>query len=102
MRVRVHVEGLLGSRAYREGEEPSALFNGVLEVDGHMIDEVGKIEAVFGGGQFTTVIPHLLPGMFEVVTHTGESWKSLVDDLDRERKKRAWAGTGRLMTEEPE
>ena len=85
MRVKVHVEGIKGSGEIKEGEEPSALFYGILEVDGTMIDEVTQIEAVFSGRQFAVVKPHLVPGAFEVVTHTQESWTELIQKIQAER-----------------
>jgi hypothetical protein len=101
MRIKVHVEGIKGSARADEGQEPSALFNGVLEVDGHLIEEVTRIEAVFVGGDFTTVKPHLIPGSFEVVAHTKESWPELLKALE-EQKKKVQAGTNRLIASREE
>jgi hypothetical protein len=97
MRVKVHVEGIRGSSTIEEGEEAQVLFNGVLEVDGTLIDEVTTIEVVFSGGEFTTVKPHLIPGSFEVVTHTGKTWKELLDALQEKRK--IHTGTGQVLAD---
>lgn len=94
MRVKVHVEGLKGSGVIEKGEEPSALLNGVLEVDGVLIEEVGTIEVIFAGGDFVTVKPHLMPGAFEVVTHDRESWPRLIQEID---EARAMSGASRLI-----
>lgn len=85
MRVKVHVEGIKGSGGIKEGEEPAALFYGLLEVNGVMIEEVTKIEVVFSGSDFAVVKPHLVPGSFEVVTHTKESWAELIQQLTEQR-----------------
>lgn len=95
MRVKVHVEGIKGSGLIKKGEEASALFRGVLEVDGVLMEEVGTIEAIFSGDDFLTVKPHLLPGSFEVVTHTDETWPELLRALDERREIRT--STGRIM-----
>jgi hypothetical protein len=79
MRVKVHVQGIKGSGLMRKGEEASALFRGVLEIDGHFLEEVGEIEVSFSGDNFAIVKPHMIPGSFEVVTHTDESWPELVN-----------------------
>jgi hypothetical protein len=99
MRIKVHVEGIKGSSRIKDGEESTALFNGVLEIDGHLVDEVSEIEVVFKGGDFASVRPSLIPGSFEVVTHTDESWPELRKQIDDERQARA--GTGRLVAETP-
>ena len=95
MRVKVHVQGIKGSGLIKRGEEPAALFRGVLEVDGHLIEEVSEIEVVFSGDNFASVRPHLTPGAFEVVTHTDESWPELLNSLDEQRN--LYAGSGRLI-----
>lgn len=95
MRIKVHVQGIKGSGLVKEGDEASALFQGVLEVDGVLIEEVAAIEAVFSGGDFAAVKAELIPGSFEVVTHTDESWPQLLQRIDE--KNEARAGSGRLV-----
>lgn len=95
MRIKVHVEGIKSTSAAKEGEEPSALLHGVLEVDGHLIEEVGEIEALFRGGELVSVRPRLFPGSFEVVSHTDESWPRLLQRIDGQNEARA--GTGKLI-----
>jgi hypothetical protein len=95
VRVKIHVRGLKGDGPVKEGEEPSALYNGLLEVDGHLIEEVTTIEVLFGGGDIATVKPHLIPGSFEVVTHTDESWPELLNLIHEQ--KSAYGGTGRIV-----
>lgn len=95
MRVKVHVQGIKGSGPIKKGEEPAVLFHGVLEVDGVLIEEVGTIEVFIGGGEFTTVKPHLIPGSFEVVTHDDESWPRLINQINEARDVRD--GAGRLV-----
>lgn len=85
MRIKVHVQGIKGSGSIKKGEEPNVLFNGILEIDGHLFDEVASIEVVFKGGEIATVKPHLMPGSFEVVTHTDESWPELIRRLTEVR-----------------
>lgn len=92
MRIRVHVEGIKGSRRVRKDEEPSILFNGVLEVDGVLIEEVSAIETIFAGGDFATVKAHLIPGAFEVVTHTDESWPELLRQVEEQKEFRSGSG----------
>lgn len=99
MRVKVHVQGIKGSHTAKAGEEPNVLFHGILEVDGVMIEEVGTIEVLFGGGEIATVKPHLMPGCFEVVSHTDESWPELIKSIDEQREART--GTGRAVNPEP-
>ena len=95
MRIRVHVTGIKGSGAIKKGEEAAALYRGVLEVDGHMLEEAGTIEVTFSGDGFVEVKPILIPGSFEVVTHDNESWPRLIQELDEAREARA--GSGRLV-----
>lgn len=100
MRVRIHVQGWSGSRSIKKGEEPDALLRGVLEVDGHRIEEAIRCEVTFSG-EFVTVKAHLLPGSFEVVTHDDESWPALMLEIDEARRERrqAVAGTGRHVAD---
>lgn len=95
MRVKVHVQGLKGSGMIEKDEEASIMFNGVLEVDGHLMDEVSEIEASFKGGEIAKVKPHLFPGSFEVVTHDKESWPELIQQL--QEQQRIYSGSGRLI-----
>jgi hypothetical protein len=82
MDVKVHVLGFRGDAAVQEGEEPTALLHGVLEIDGHLLSDVGKIEVIFRGGEFAVVKPHVLASAFEVVRHTRESWDELSERID--------------------
>lgn len=95
MNIKVHVQGIKGSGMIEEGEQAAVLFNGVLEVDGVLIEEATDIEVVFSGGKMTAVKARLLPGAFEVVTHTKESWPELLRSLDEIRTARS--GTDRLI-----
>ncbi len=95
MRIKVHVQGIKGSGSIKEGEEASALFQGVLEVDGILIEEISGVEAVFSGREFARVSAHLIPGAFEVVTHTNESWPELLKRVEDERTARS--GADRLI-----
>ena len=92
MRIKVHVKGIKGSGLIKEGEEASVMFAGVLEIDGKLIEEVSDIEVLFSGDSFATVKPHLIPGSFEVVTHTDESWPELINSVDEQRDVRAGSG----------
>jgi hypothetical protein len=100
MRIRVHVQGIKGSGLMHEGEEASVLFRGVLEVDGSLIEEVSEIEVSFSNDRAATVKPHLMPGSFEVITHTDESWPELMNSVDEQREVRA--GSGRILALEEE
>lgn len=95
MRVKIHVKGIKGDGAISPGEEPTALFHGVLEVDGHLLEEVGEIEVSFSGDGFVQVTPHLIPGFFEVVVHDKDAWNLLLNRCDQER--RVETGTSRLL-----
>jgi len=97
MRIKVHVQGITGSRSVKPGEDANVLLHGILEVDGSLIEEVGKIEVVFGGGELTTVKPHLMPGAFEVVVHTDESWPELLESIKKQQT--AYAGSGKVRAE---
>jgi hypothetical protein len=98
MKVKVHVQGIKGSGLIESpGEDPSVLFNGVLEVDGHLIEECGGVEVSFGGGEMMSVKAYLTPGSFEVVTHTRESWPELLAKIDASRNEQAETGTGRVL-----
>lgn len=95
MRVVLHVQGIAADHVAHEGEETTALMHGLLEVDGYLLDEAGKVEVTFEGGSFLTVKPLLLPGSFEVISHTEESWPELVKRIDEQRV--AVTGTGRTL-----
>lgn len=95
MRIKIHTKGIKGSGMVEKGEEPSALFGAVLEVDGILIEEAFKVEVTFEEG-FVKVTPHLYPGSFEVVPHTKESWPELLDQMEKDRAERA-ARTGMGM-----
>ena len=97
MRIKVHVQGIKGSGTVKKDEEPSVLLHGILEVGGHLMDEVEKIEVVFSGGDFVTVKPHLMPGSFEVVTHTDESWPELIQSLQEQHN--IYSGSGKVIVE---
>jgi len=97
MRIKVHVMGVAGSRTARPGEEARALLHGILEVDGSLIEEVGKIEVTFGGSEIATVKPHLMPGSFEVVSHTDESWPELLASVKKQQA--AYVGSGEIHVE---
>lgn len=100
MRVKVHVQGIKGSGMIEKGDEASVMFNGILEVDGHLIDEVTEVEASFKGGEFATIKPHLIPGTFEVITHDKESWPELLRNLEEQRD--LYSGSGRLIVAKEE
>lgn len=97
MRVKVHVQGFKGSGMIEKGDEATVMFNGILEVDGHLMDEVSEIEASFKGGEIAKVKPHLFPGSFEVVTHDKESWPELINNL--QEQQRVYFGSGKLLVE---
>lgn len=97
MKVKVHVQGLKGSGIVKPGEEPAVLFNGVLEVDGMLLEECGEIEVSFGGGEMMSVKAYLTPGSFEVVTHTQESWPELLAQINATRNAQVDTGSGRTL-----
>jgi hypothetical protein len=94
MDVKVHVQGIKGSSVAEPGEKPSALFGAILEVDGHIIEMIHRVEVVFEEG-FMDVRAHLIPGTFEVIPHDKDSWPALLRALEEERTMRD--GTGRLV-----
>lgn len=91
MKIKVHVQGIKGNGLMKEGDEANALFGGVLEIDGLMIEEIMEIRTRAHEG-FFEVTPVLAPGSFEVVTHNKESWPSLLQKLDEQRSLRTMNG----------
>lgn len=70
------------------------MLHGVLEVDGVMLPEVGRIEIVAGGGAILEVRAEMTPGSFELVQHDSETWEAL-----RAQVREARAGDGsRIVT----
>lgn len=94
MDVKVHVQGIKGSSLVEEGENPSALFGAILEIDGQVVEMVHKVEVVFSEG-FVDIRAHLIPGTFEVVTHTKDSWPAMLRALEEGRTARD--AQGRLI-----
>lgn len=99
MKVKVHVQGVKGSVGIQSGEDADVLLHGVLEIDGVLIEEVGRIELVMGGGAMAEVKAVMQPGSFEIVTHTTESWPELLRQINDAKRDRD--GTGRLSVVEP-
>lgn len=84
MNVHIHSKGITGSRTITKDEDASALFGCVLEVDGHVIDNMTGLE-VKAGNEFTTVHVVLVPGHIEYVVHSEDTWKELLDKADQQR-----------------
>lgn len=84
MRIKLHVKGIKGSGIIKEGEVPSVMFGGLLEIDGQFLPESIEIRTRAHEG-FFEVVPVLAPGSFEVVTHTDESWPGLLRRLDEQK-----------------
>lgn len=78
MIVKIHTQGWKGSSPIKPGEEPGALFAGLLELDGEIYDRVNDIKVNFSE-DFATVDVTLIPSDVEVVTHTKESWETVCD-----------------------
>lgn len=94
MRVKVHVQGIRESSLKEPGEQASALFGAILEVDGQIIEMVHRVEVVFEEG-FVDVRAHLIPGSFEVVSHDKDSWPAMLRALEEGRTARD--AQGRLI-----
>lgn len=91
LKIKIHTQGIKGSGAVAPGEEAAAQFNGILEINGQLIEEVGETTVQFNGGEFVTVMPIMHPGSFEVVQHDRVTWDALVG---RRSEKIAKAGQG--------
>lgn len=78
MKITIHSKGIIGSGVIEEGEEPGALFGGIVEINGHVFDRITKIEPKFSE-DFASVTVTFFPGRIEHIHHTTESWKALCD-----------------------
>jgi hypothetical protein len=96
LRIKLHIQGIKGSGPIKQedvdkGEVAGALFGGLLEIDGQIIDQ--SIEVRYRSHEgFFEVVPVLAPGSFEVVTHTKESWPELLKELERQERVRNMNG----------
>lgn len=91
MNIKLHVQGIKGSGLIDEGDDASILFGGTLEIDGHLIEEVIEVRTRSRNG-FFEVTPILVPGSFEVVVHTKQSWPELNRKLDEQRSAHTMNG----------
>ena len=100
MKIKVHVKGIKGSGLIKDGEDASVMFGAVLEVNGQLIEEISSVEVKFEES-FTKVMPVLMPGSFEVVTHTETSWPELLQQVEEQREPHvARDAMGRLIGKE--
>lgn len=84
MIIRIHTKGIAGSEMIEEGQEAGALFGGVLEVDGHVLDRVTKID-VSSGEDFTTVRVVFIPGDVDYWVHSEATWNELMERAEEQR-----------------
>ena len=82
--LRVHV-------FMEEGEEASILFGGLLEVNGQLMEEAIEVRTRAREG-FFEVTPVLVPGSFEVVVHTKETWPELNRRIEEQQSVRTMSG----------
>jgi hypothetical protein len=85
MQIRVHTKGITGSSVIKDAEEAGAMFAGVFEVDGHVLEMVTSIN-VSSGEDFTTVKVTFIPGDIEYITHSEESWEALMETAEQQRR----------------
>lgn len=76
MHVKLHSQGIKGSRTVEEGEEPDALFGVVIEIEGHLFPRVHKVNLSFGD-DFAKVTAEMNPSSIEIVSHTKDTWAEL-------------------------
>lgn len=86
--IKVHTQGITGSRMIRKGEEADGLFAGLLEIDGEIYDRVNDIEVKFGE-EFATVTATFIPGHVEVVAHNEDSWKKVCGKAENRERQRS-------------
>lgn len=79
MNLKIHTRGWVGSRQKTEGEESQAMLGVVIEIDGHVIEEVTSARVLARHGDIVTVMVRLIPGELDVIAHTEETWKELFD-----------------------
>lgn len=87
MEVKIHVKGITGSQITKPGEQPGAMFGGLLEIDGLIIDPVVDMRAEFGES-FTTLHITLVPGSLTVVNHTEDTWPKFTSRLRAQEERR--------------
>lgn len=78
MKLTIHTKGIVGSAVRREDEESRAMINCVIEIDGHMIEDVTRVRVLHSADEFSTVLVRLIPGEVETIAHTAESWAEQV------------------------
>lgn len=82
MRMTIHTKGIKGSGMIEEGEEANVMFAAqVLEIDGHLIDQITRIRVLHAPDEISTVLVRFVPGSLETIAHTKESWKELMERL---------------------
>lgn len=91
MNIKLHVQGIKGSGLMEEGEEASILFGGLLEVNGQLMEEAIEVRTRAREG-FFEVTPVLVPGSFEVVVHTKETWPELNRRIEEQQSVRTMSG----------
>lgn len=97
MKITVHTKGISGSEVIKPGEEADAMFAGVLEVDGHVLDRVSEID-VSSGDKFTTVTVVFVPGEVEHSVHSNDSWVKLIQKADEQRESYRYVRDGKGFT----
>lgn len=96
LEIKLHIQGIKGSGPIKQedldrGESAGALFGGLLEIDGKLIDQTIEVRYRSHEG-FFEVVPVLAPGSFEVVTHSRESWADVLNELEHQEKVRNMNG----------
>lgn len=76
MRAALHTQGWSGSEPTEPGEEPTALLHGVLQLDGHFVENA-KVKFETDGNGFAMLTAELLVVGFDVIVHDTESWKQM-------------------------
>lgn len=82
MMIKIHTQGIKGSELIKVGEHAEAMFGGILEVNGHVIDRISKIEMI-SSEDFTIVKATFIPGDVEVLTHGKDSWDELCERANK-------------------
>lgn len=81
MKMKIHTRGFNGSAIRQKGEESSAMLGAILEIDGHLIEEVTRVRVLHAADDFTTVMVRFIPGEVETIAHSAETWAQIIEEL---------------------
>lgn len=78
----IYSQGWDGDRAVESGEEPSALLNCVVEINGGIIPGARAVTLKAEGGDFTTASIEVIPSSLVQVSCGPEEWRAVCDRFD--------------------